>query len=328
MRIGSIILPPGAMLAPMAGVTDRSMRLLCHEKGASCAVTEMMSAKGFLLAPKDNRATRELLARCPDEGLVGLQLFGREPELMAEAASRLADRGFDWIDVNMGCPAPKITGNGEGSALLREPELAARIVSAMVRACPLPVTVKMRIGWDGEHLCAVDFARRMEDAGAAALTVHGRTRQQQYSGAADWTQIRRVKEAVRIPVVGNGDVADAASYLRMRQETGCDECAVGRAAEGNPWIFEEIACALDGRPYAPPTPRERVETALRHAALLAQVKGEKAAPLEMRKHLAWYMQGTRGASRLRVAIQRVSSLEEMRDLLLGYLNGLEGEEPV
>lgn len=327
MRIGSICLPEGAALAPMAGVSDRSMRRLCHEMGAAFCVSEMMSAKGFLYAPRDCRATRELLALDPDEGPVGLQLFGREPELMAEAVCRLEDAGFAFFDVNMGCPAHKIVGNGEGSALMREPELAGRIVSAMARATKKPVTVKIRAGWDAGSVNAVELARRLEDCGAAMLTVHGRTREQQYQGQADWGIICRVRQSVSIPVVGNGDVRSAQDERRMREETGCDGCAVGRAAQGNPWIFREIACAYRGEAYCPPTPRERIETALRHARLLCGLKGERAAPLEMRKHLAWYMQGMRGCSRLRVQIQQVSTMEGMQELLYGYLKELEEETP-
>lgn len=326
MKIRDLMLPPGAALAPMAGVSDRSMRLLCHEMGASFCVSEMLSAKGFLYAPRDCRATRELIARDENEGIVGLQLFGSEPALMAEAANQLSGEGFEFIDVNMGCPAHKIVGNGEGSALMKQPRLAGEIISAMVKATPLPVTVKIRAGWDAQSINAVDMARILQDSGAAMITVHGRTREQQYLGQADWDIIRRVKEAVSIPVVGNGDVQSAQDEARMREETGCDACAVGRAAQGNPWIFREIACRCRGEVYLPPTPQERVEVALRHAQLLSQLKGEKAAPLEMRKHLAWYMQGMRGCSRLRVQIQQVSTMEGMSELLYGYLDSLEGGE--
>lgn len=326
MRIGNVQVGQGAALAPMAGVSDRSMRRLCHEMGAAFCVSEMMSAKGFLYAPRDCRATQELIARDDVEGIVGLQLFGREPELMAEAARQLSTLGFEFFDVNMGCPAHKIVGNGEGSALMKEPELAGRIVSAMAKATNKPVTVKIRAGWDEQSKNAVEMAKRLADCGAAMITVHGRTREQQYLGHADWDVIRRVKEAVSVPVVGNGDVCSAADEARMRRETGCDACAVGRAAQGNPWIFREIACAYRGETYTPPTPRERVETALRHAQLLCGLKGERAAPLEMRKHLAWYMQGMRGCSRLRVAIQQVSDMQGMRELLYGYLRELEEEK--
>ncbi|MEG0766672.1 MAG: tRNA-dihydrouridine synthase family protein, partial [Clostridia bacterium] len=221
MQIGSVQLDGNIALAPMAGVTDLPFRLLCREAGSAFAVTEMVSAKGYLCAASGNRATQALLLRAPQEGPVALQLFGKEPEVMAEAARRLSDRGFCMIDLNMGCPAPKIAGAGEGAALLKEPVLAARIVESVVRATHLPVTVKMRIGWDDAHRCAVPFARMIEASGAKAITVHGRTRMQFYAGMADWQAIAEVKAALQIPVWGNGDVASAMDAQRMQAQTGC-----------------------------------------------------------------------------------------------------------
>ena len=303
----------------MAGVTDMPMRRLCFEMGAAWAVSEMLSAKGFMYAPGGTRAMDNLLAHDQSEGILGLQLFGREIEFMSAAAERLSGRGFDFIDINMGCPAPKIVSNGEGSALMKEPELAERIIAAVVKATNLPVTVKMRAGWDDAHINAVELAKRAEQAGAAAITVHGRTREQMYAGRADREIIARVKAAVSIPIIGNGDVRSAADYFAMKRETGCDGVAIGRGAQGNPWMFREILAAEKGEIFEKPTVRERVELALRHAKMQADYIGGEQAAKEMRKHVAWTMQGMPGCARLRETVNRTQSLEEMERVLNAYI---------
>ena len=319
MKMTDIDFRHGAGLAPMAGVTDLPMRLLCREQGAAWSVSEMLSAKGFMHTGIDHRVTRELIVRAPQEGVSGLQLFGREPDVMAEAARRLQEAGYAFIDVNMGCPAHKIVGNGEGSALMKEPELAAQIVRAMVDAVACPVTVKIRAGWDESCVNAPEMAKMLEQAGAAAITVHGRTRTQFYAGRADWDVIRHVKRAVRIPVFGNGDVCCGADALRMLDQTGCDGVMVGRAAQGNPWVFRDIACALNGVAFEKPTIRQRVDMAVRHMDMESALRGENRAVLEMRKHVAWYMAGERGCGRLRERINALTSAEQVRQALYAYL---------
>ena len=313
-RIGNLEIT-GAGLAPMAGVTDAVMRALCHEQGATWAVSEMLSAKGWVFSGGKNRAANDLLARLPGEGVVGLQLFGSEPEYIAEAARQLEGRGFQFFDLNFGCPAPKITGNGEGSAMMREPEKIGAVVRALVDATSLPVTAKIRSGWDADSVNAAEVARICEGSGASAIAVHARTREQQYSGRADWSVIRDVKRAVSVPVFGNGDVRSGADALRMMEETGCDDVIVGRAAEGNPWIFREIAAALRGETAPAPTPEERVDMAMRHFELERQLYGEKLAVLQMRKHIAWYVHGMRGASRFRETVNAIESGEAVLDAL-------------
>lgn len=304
----------GMYLAPMAGITDQVFRRLCFEKGCDGATTEMVSAQGYLTAPRDRNAYRFLLATFPEEGRLAVQLFGSEPQFLAEAARRLSDSdAFSSIDINMGCPAQKVVGGQAGSALMKDPALAGRIVESVKKATELPVTVKMRLGW--QENTAVSFAKVLEDAGADGLTVHGRTRMQQYSGKADWAAIGEVKAAVRIPVIANGDVTNGEEALRCLAETGCDGIAVGRGALGNPWVFAEISAALAGKSYTPPGYEEVIQTAMRHGREMAQWKGERSAVLEMRKHFSWYIAGRRGAAQVRTEIHRAPTLAAVEELL-------------
>lgn len=316
MKIGTIEMPPGAALAPMAGVTDCIFRPLCFEQGAAWAVSEMVSAKGFLHMNRNDRAVRELLIISPGDGILGLQLFGHEPELMAEAANQLQDCGFRFIDINMGCPAHKIVSNGDGSSLMKNPLLCGEIVESVVRRVSVPVTVKLRAGWDASSVNCVEVARICERSGASAITVHGRTRDQFYSGQADWRHIADVVRAVSIPVIGNGDVRSGEDAMRMIGETGCGAVAVGRGAEGNPWIFREILMALMGEPYERPDIRERVGMAIRHMDEMVPLRGERGTLLEMRKHVAWYIQGERGAAQLRSKLNQLNELYAVRRELI------------
>ena len=318
--ISDLLPARGAGLAPMAGVTDAAMRLLCHEQGAAWAVSEMLSAKGWVFSGGKNRNALDLLKRLPGEGRVGLQLFGSEPEYIAEAARQLEGAGFQFFDLNFGCPAPKITGNGEGSAMMREPKKIGAVTRALADATKLPVTVKSRSGWDADSVHAVEVARICEDSGARAVAVHARTRAQQYAGKADWSVIHAVKRAVGVPVFGNGDVRCGADAVGMMDETGCDAVIVGRAAQGNPWVFREIAAAMRGESAPPPTPAERVDMAVRHFELEKQLFGEKLAVLQMRKHIAWYVHGMPGASRFRERINTMNSAAEVLAALREYAN--------
>jgi len=295
-------------LAPMAGVTDGIFRRICHEQGAELTCTEMISAQGLLYQPDRAANLRETF---PGEGPVLLQLFGRDPEILARMAGEYG-AGYAGVDLNMGCPAPKITKDGQGCALMLEPELAERIVRAA--SAQAAVSVKMRLGWDAGHINAVDFALRMQDAGASFLTVHGRTKEQQYSGKADWDSIAQVKASVSIPVIGNGDVFSAGDAQRMHAYTACDGVMAGRGALGNPWLFGEIQAVFHERIYTPPTLRERADMALRHAREMCLWRGERQAVPLLRKHMAWYVKGVPGGAHWRARLIGADALAEFVEI--------------
>lgn len=315
LKIGSVELNNPFILAPMAGVCDLPFRLLCKEKCAAMVCTEMVSAKAIYY---NNKNTKELLTIDKNEGPVSLQLFGSEPKLMAEMAKRIEEIPFDILDFNMGCPVPKVVNNGEGSALMKNPVLAGHIIEAMANAISKPVTVKIRAGFDAEHINAVEIAKIAENSGAAAITVHARTREQYYSGKADREIIRLVKEAVTIPVIGNGDIDCYESAKHMLEYTGCDGVAIGRGAEGNPWIFEELNAKYAGLDYNKPSLEEVKEMIMRHARMLIDYKGEYIGIREMRKHAAWYTAGFKGASKLRGCLNEVSSIESLEEIIMGF----------
>lgn len=314
MKIGSVTIEGKAALAPMAGVTDAAFRELCREMGAAYTVTEMVSAKAVEYHDKKTALLADLSR---DSRPIFLQIFGNEPDTMALAAERLMQFSPDGFDVNMGCPVPKIAGNGSGSALMKTPELCGEIVAAMTRRVDVPVTVKIRAGWDEEHKNAVEVAKICEQAGAAAVCVHGRTRNQMYLGQADWGIIKEVKEAVSIPVIGNGDVVDAQSACRLLEQTGCDMVMVGRGALGNPWIFREINAYLTDacRILPPPGMAERILTIRRHIGAMCEQKGELHAMKEARKHVGWYLHGLRGAAEFRRRAGQLTTLRDLDDLL-------------
>jgi nifR3 family TIM-barrel protein len=323
--IADILAGGRVILAPMAGVTEAPFRAICKRMGAALTYTEMVSATGLRYAPH-SRTARKLLSLDPAEIPAAVQLFGADPHTMAEQAALVVERLGDdiaLVDVNMGCPVAKVVAKGEGSALMRTPELAAEIVSAVVRAVdPLPVTVKFRKGWDEQSANAAEFASRMEQAGVAAVAVHGRTRGQQYKGEADWDVIARVKEAVGVPVIGSGDVFSAADVARMIQTTGVDAVMVARGAQGNPWIFSQANTLLETGVEPPsPSPAEKIAVAREHAAALCAFSGGHAVA-RMRKHVAWYATGTPGATRLRVRVNEVRTPEELDSLLAEYTDYL------
>lgn len=301
----------------MAGVSDLPFRLLCHEAGAGLTCMEMISAKAIYYR---NKATDEMMAIDPDEGMVSLQLFGSDPDIMGAMAQKIEERPFSILDINMGCPVPKVVNNGEGSALMKNPALAGKIIRSVSSAVSKPVTVKIRKGFDDDHVNAVEMAKVAEENGAAAVAVHARTRMQYYSGKADWDIIRQVKEAVTIPVIGNGDVDSYESACRMLDETGCDGVMIGRAAQGNPWIFAELVAKSEGREWNKPTREEVAGMILRHAAMLIDCKGEYIGSREMRKHAAWYTKGYKGSSQFRGKLNEAESLEDLKRLMDDFLS--------
>ena len=314
MEIGNVHIDGKAVLAPLAGVADRAMRELCIDYGAAMVTTEMVSAKGFTM---NDRKSTELLTLTEGERPAAVQLFGNEPETVAEAAKKALEFRPDIIDLNMGCPAPKIVNNGSGSALLKDPPLAESIVRAVVGAVDVPVTVKFRIGWDPEHINAVEVAKRLEDAGASALTVHGRTREQMYAPPVDVPAIRSVVEAVSIPVIANGDVRDGLSAAKMLAATDAAGVMVGRGAMGRPGVFQQINGFLDGEHNLPEPPvSERMRVMMKHAQLLCQYKGDRVGMREIRKHAAWYIKGVRGAAQFRNEIGRLNSMDALGKLAI------------
>ena len=319
LQIGNVTLKNNLILGPMAGVTDLPFRLLCAEQGAGLLCMEMVSAKAILY---NNKNTKAMLKIDEREHPVSLQLFGSDPQIMGDIARRLEDEGvpFDILDINMGCPVPKVVNNGEGSALMKDPILAGQIIESMVKATSRPVTVKIRKGFDDAHVNAPELAHIAQESGAAAVAVHGRTREQYYSGKADWSVIRKVKESVTIPVIGNGDILSAADAIRMREETGCDGFMIARGAQGNPWIFKQILHEWEtGEPLEKPSPEEMTEIMLRHARMQIEFKGEDVGIREMRKHAAWYTAGYHGASHLRGALSEVESYEQLEAMMCGFL---------
>ena len=324
VKIGQVEIESNAFLAPMAGVTDMTFRGICALFGCGLTYTEMISAKGLSY---NNKNTAALLEIHPHEKVKAIQIFGSDEDVLAETARRLNDYPVDIIDINMGCPAKKIVGNGDGSALMKDPEKIGRIVNKVSKASSKPVTVKIRKGVDENNANAVEVARIAEANGAAAICVHGRFASQYYSGTADWDIIKQVKQAVKIPVIGNGDVVSVESYKAMLDYTGCDALMIGRAAQGNPWIFGQISHYIKtGEIKPPPTYDEKIEMALFHGRQIARNKGEYIGMREMRKHLGWYVKGMDGASELRKTINNLATYDDMVDMFKKYMDFLNSKQ--
>ncbi|QIB28075.1 tRNA dihydrouridine synthase DusB [Caloranaerobacter azorensis] len=322
MKIGNIETKNNVFLAPMAGITDMAFRLICSELGAGLVYSEMISSKGLYYADKK---TYELMKIDENERPIALQIFGHEPDIMAHVVLSVLNKrdDIDIIDINMGCPAPKIVKNGDGSALLKEPKIVRQIVRAVVKASNKPVTVKIRMGWDEKNINAVEIAKIIEEEGASLVIIHGRTREQFYSGKANWDIIRKVKNNVSIPVVGNGDIFTPEDAKKMIDYTGCDGVMIGRGSQGNPWIFKRIVALIEnGEEIPPPTNREKIDMAIKHFELLIKLKGERIAVREMRKHIGWYIKGMPKAADMRRRINTIDNRDEIIDVLNKYLENL------
>ncbi|MBR3429656.1 MAG: tRNA dihydrouridine synthase DusB [Clostridia bacterium] len=318
-------------LAPLCGVTDHVYRTICFEQECDIAYTEMISAMGYLCAP-EQRATRELMKKGKNEGKLILQLFGKDPDIVAEAAKKISLLGiYDGIDLNMGCPARKVACSGEGAGLLRQPELAGRMMEKTVKASCLPVSVKIRIGWDHEHINAIEIARIAESSGISEITVHGRTREQQYAGKADWEIIKAIKEKIKIPVIGNGDIFSEGDAMQRISDAEPDGIMIGRGALGNPWIFKNIKRKMKGESALPVSPEERYRMILHHYKMMMDSREKRIAVREMRKHIGWYLHGFRGAARVRDIINRSQEPEEVFSILNTFFDEIrdesQGDEP-
>lgn len=318
-------------LAPLCGVTDHVYRTICFEQECDIAYTEMISAMGYLCAP-EQRATRELMKKGKNEGKLILQLFGKDPDIVAEAAKKISLLGiYDGIDLNMGCPARKVACSGEGAGLLRQPELAGRMMEKTVKASCLPVSVKIRIGWDHEHINAIEIARIAESSGISEITVHGRTREQQYAGKADWEIIKAIKEKIKIPVIGNGDIFSEGDAMQKISDAEPDGIMIGRGALGNPWIFKNIKRKMKGESALPVSPEERYRMILHHYKMMMDSREKRIAVREMRKHIGWYLHGFRGAARVRDIINRSQEPEEVFSILNTFFDEIrdesQGDEP-
>jgi tRNA-dihydrouridine synthase B len=317
MKIGNVELVNNVFLAPMAGITDMAYRAICKQFGCGLTYTEMVSAKGLYYKSEN---TKELMALAPEEQPAAIQIFGSEPDILASIAAEVQAAGADIIDINMGCPTPKIVRNGDGCALMQKPELVAEIVKKVTAAVTVPVTIKIRKGWDENSVNAVGIALAAEENGAKAVTVHGRTREQFYTGKADWEIIKKVKQALKIPVIGNGDVVSPETAKEMLEMTGCDAIMIGRGAEGNPWIFKSVIEYLSSGILLPdPSHTEKIEMALYHLKQITLLKGEDVGIKEMRKHIAWYLKGLPGSSVIKAEVFKLDQVEDVKKMLHNYL---------